>query len=178
MRTRAVAQHRACGQRRKSTARSRFQPQPGRARSGFRGQDLPTRSWLDGAKESNGCGEDFERRGWKERTKERPARKSGRRQAAKEGERRGSEWVGIFRCQRWPNEPVRPGCLRSPHGDADRVLDQRSVTNRFTMATACATRRSPVATIRTLRISITTFNLQIHRKCSTDWWGASRRRVL
>lgn len=56
--------------------------------------------------------------------------------------------------------------------------DQRSVMNRFTIATKCATRRSPVATIRTPRISITTFIFPNHRKCSTDWWGASRRGVL
>jgi hypothetical protein len=57
--------------------------------------------------------------------------------------------------------------------------DQRSVTNRFTMATKCASRRPPVATIRTLRISITTFNLQTAGRASPIGGGiVPARRTL
>jgi hypothetical protein len=43
---------------------------------------------------------------------------------------------------------------------SDRVADQRSVMKRLTMAKPCATISPAVATIRTTRISITTFNFQ------------------
>ncbi len=81
--------------------------------------------------------------------------------------------------QRWPDiiPPGQADC-ESLTVATDRFFDQRSVMNRFTMAKPCATISPAVATIRTPRISITTFSLQTNRKCSTDRWGASRRAVL